>query len=123
MVDCTVDFGVEIMVVLKKFELTRSVGTEGSCGWMWGSLEGLDVLMRVPVDHAIHKGVFAILELNILGGLHLTARESDVEGDVICAFVQYIPFRDLWLWSIIFPSKPWVSLRPFVGMSMRASCS
>ena len=90
---------------------------------MWGGLEGFDVLVRVPVDHAVYKGVFAILELDVLGGLHLAAGESDVEGDVISTFVQYIPFQDLWLWSVIFPSKPWVSLWPFIGTSRRASCS
>ena len=86
-------------------------------------MERLDILVRVPVDHAVYEGVFAILELNVFGGLHLTARESDVEGDVISAFIQYIPFRDLRLWSVIFPSKPQVSLRPFIGTSRRASCS
>ena len=50
-------------------------------------MERLDVLVRVPVDHAIYEGVFAILELDILGRLHFAAGESDVEGDVVGAFV------------------------------------
>ena len=86
-------------------------------------MERLDVLVRVPVDHAVYEGVFAILEFDVLGGLHLAAGESDVEGDVISTFVQYIPFRDLRLWSVIFPSSPRVRRRPFVGTSRRASCS
>ena len=48
------------MVFLKEFELTRGVSVEGSGGWEWGGLEGLDVLMWVPIDHTIYKGVFAI---------------------------------------------------------------
>ena len=90
---------------------------------MRGGLEGLDVLMRVPINHTIDEGVFSVLELDILGGLHLAGGESDVEGNVVRAFIQYIPFRDLQLWSVIFPSKPQVNLRPFVGTSRRASCS
>ena len=86
-------------------------------------MERFDVLMGVPVDHAVDVGVFAILEFDIFGGLHFAAGESDVEGDVVRAFVQYVPFRDLQLWSVIFPSKPRVSLFPFVGTSRRASCS
>ena len=114
---------MEIVVVLEEFELTRSVGAEGSCGWVWGSLEGLDVLVRVSVDHAVYEWVFTVFELDVFGGLHVAGGESDVEGDVISTFVQYIPFRDLRLWSVIFPSKPRVSLQPFVGTSRRASCS
>ena len=123
MVDRTVDFGAEVMVVLEEFELTRGVGAEGSGGGIWGGLERLDVLMRVPVDHTINVGVFAVLEFDILGGLHLATGESDVEGDVVSALVQHVPFRDFRLWSVIFPSKPRVSLRPFVVTSRRASCS
>ena len=79
--------------------------------------------MRVSVDHTVYKGVFSVLEFDVFGGLYLTAGESDVEGDVVGAVVQYVPFRDRRLWSIIFPSKPRVSLWPFVGTSRRASCS
>ena len=86
-------------------------------------MERFDVLMRVSVDHAVYKWVFAVLKFDVLGGFHLVAGESDVEGDVISAFVQYVPFQDLQLWSVIFPSKPRVSLWPFVGASRRASCS
>ena len=119
----TVDFGTEVMVVLEKFELTRGVGAEGSCRWEWSGLERLNVLMGVPVDHAVDEGIFSILQLDILGRLHLAAGESDVEGDVVSSLVQYISFWDLRLWSVIFPSKLRVSLRPFVGTSRRASCS
>ena len=49
MVNRAVDFGTEVVVVLEKFELTRCVGAEGTGGWVWGGLERLDVLMRVPV--------------------------------------------------------------------------
>ena len=90
---------------------------------MRGGLEGFDVLMRVPVDHTVNKRVFSIFEFDIFGGLHLATGKSDVERDVVSTFVQYIPFWDLRLWSIIFPSKPRVSLQPFVGVSRRASCS
>ena len=86
-------------------------------------MERLDVLVRVSIDHAVYEGVFAVLELDIFGGLHLAVGKSDVEGDVVSALVQYIPFQDLRLWSVIFPSKPRVSLLPFVGTSRRASCS
>ena len=86
-------------------------------------MERFNVLVRVSVNHAIYKGVFTVLELDILGGFHVAIGKSNIERDIISAFVQYVPFRDLRLWSVIFPSKPRVSLRPFVGMSRRASCS
>ena len=54
---------------------------------MWGGLEGLDVLVRISVDHAVNEGVFSILKLDILGGLHLAGGEPNVEGDVVSAFV------------------------------------
>ena len=87
MVDRTVDLGAEIVVVLEKLELTRGVSAEGSCGWVWGGLEGFDLLVRVPIDHAIYKGVFAVLEFDIFGGLHFAVGESDVEGDIVSAFI------------------------------------
>ena len=86
-------------------------------------MERLDVLMRVLVDHAVNKGVFSKFEFDVFCGLRLTSWEPDVEGDVVSSFVQYVPLRDLRLWSVIFPSSCLVSLRPFVGTSRRASCS
>ena len=77
----------------------------------------------VPVDHSINEGVFAIFNLDVLGRFHLSAGESDVEGDVVSSFVQYVPLPDLRSWSIIFPSNPLVSLLPFVGWSINASSS
>ena len=118
-----VDFGAEVMVVLEEFELTRGVGVKGSGRWEWGSLEGLDILMRVPVNHTIYEGVFAILKLDVLGRFHFIAGEMDVEGDVVCAFIPCVPLWDLRSWSIIFPSKPQVSLLPFVGWSISAISS
>ena len=112
---CAVDLGAEVMVIFEELELAQGISAEGSGRWEWGGLEGLDVLMRVPVDHAVHQGVFTILELDILGRFHFAAREPDVEGDVVRTFVQCVPFRDLQLWPIILPSSPWVNLRPFVG--------
>ena len=50
-------------------------------------MERFDILMRVPIDHAVDEGVFAILELDILGGFHLATGKSDVEGDVVSSFV------------------------------------
>ena len=91
---------------------------EGSGRWEWGGLEGLDVLMRVPVDHTVYVGVFAILELDILSWLHFATGKPDVEGDIVRAFIPLVPFQDLRSWSIIFPSSPWVSLLPFVGWSI-----
>ena len=118
-----VNFRVEVMVVLKDFELTRGVSVEGSGRWEWGGLEGLDVLMRVPVDHTVYVGVFTILELDILSWLHFATGKPDVEGDIVHAFIPLVPFRDLRSWSIIFPSSPWVSLLPFVGWSIIAISS
>ena len=69
---------------------------EGSGRWDWGGLEGLNILMRVPVNHTVYQGVFAIFKFDILGRLHLTARELNVERDIICTFVQLVPLWDLW---------------------------
>ena len=110
-----INFGVEVMVVLEEFELTRGVSVEGSGRGEWGSLEGLDVLMRVPVDHPVYEGVFAVLEFDILGRLHFAAGKMDVEGDVVHTFVERVPLWDLRSWSIIFPSSPQVNLQPFIG--------
>ena len=86
MIHHAVNFGAEVMVFLKELELTRGVSAEGSGGWEWGSLEGLNVLMWIPIDHTIDKGVLAVFELDILGGLHFAAG-ADVEGDVVCTFI------------------------------------
>ena len=52
-IDGAVDFGTEVVVVLKEFELGRSVSAEGSGGGEGSCLEGLDVLMMVPIYHPI----------------------------------------------------------------------
>ena len=111
------------MVVLEEFELTRSVSAEWSRGGEGGGLEGLNVLMGVTIDHTLYQGVFAKLKLDILGGFHLTAREMNVERDIVRTVIQLVPLWDLRLWSIIFPSKPRVSLLPFVSTSSNAICS
>ena len=114
-IDGAVDFGTEVVVVLEKFELTRGVSAEGSSRRDGGGLEGFDVLMVVSVYHPVDQGVFAVFDFDILHGFHFAAGESDVEGDVVSAFVQHVPFRDFRSWSIIFPSSPRVNRRPFVG--------
>ena len=86
-------------------------------------MERLDVLMGVTIDHTLYQGVFAKLKLDILGGFHLTAREMNVERDIVRTVIQLVPLWDLRLWSIIFPSKPRVSLLPFVSTSSNAICS
>ena len=86
-------------------------------------MEGFYVLVGVSIDHAINEGVFAVFDFDVLGRLHFTARESYVEGDVVSAFVQGVPLRDLRSWAIIFPSNPLVSLLPFVGWSISANSS
>ena len=119
-VHCAVDLGAEVVVILEEFELTGGVSVKGSGRREWGSLERFDVLMRVPVDHAVYKGVFSILEFDILGRLHFATGETDVKRDVIRTFIQCVPFRDLWLWSISLPSSPQVNIWPFVSRSRRA---
>ena len=52
-VDGAVDFGTEVVVVLEEFELARSVSAEGPGGREGSRLEGLDILMVVPVYHPI----------------------------------------------------------------------
>ena len=111
------------MVVFKEFELPRSVSAERAGGWEWSGLEGLNVLMWIPVNHTIDKGVLTILELDIFGGFHLATGELDVKGDIVRTFVQLVPLRDLRSWAIIFPSSPLVGLLPFVGWSSSAICS
>ena len=54
MVDGAVNLGTKVVVILKEFELTRSVGAEGSGRWEGGCLEGFDVLMMVPVYHPVN---------------------------------------------------------------------
>ena len=78
-------------------------------------MEGLDVLVRVPIDHTVDEGVFSVLELDVFGRLHFTAGEADVEGNVVRTFIQCVPLQDFRSWSIIFPSNPLVNLWPFVG--------
>ena len=55
--------------------------------WEWGGLERLNVLMWVPINHTIDKGVLTILELDVLGRLHLATRKSNVKGDIVCTFI------------------------------------
>ena len=50
-------------------------------------MEGLNILVGVAIYHTIHKGVFAIFELDIFGQLHFTARVANVERDIVCTFV------------------------------------
>ena len=115
---CTIDFRMEVMVILKELELARGVSAEGSSGGKRGCLERLDILVGVSVYHTIDQGVFAILEFDIFCGLHFAAWETNVEGNIVCTFIQRVPFWDLQSWSIIFPSKPRVSLLPFVSWSI-----
>ena len=50
-------------------------------------MERFNILMGVPVDHAVNEGILTILEFDVLGGFHLTTRESDVKGDIVCTFI------------------------------------
>ena len=43
--------------------------------------------MVVSVYHPVDQGVFAVLDFDVLRGFHFAAGESDVEGDVVSAFV------------------------------------
>ena len=90
-----VNLRMEIVVVLKKLELARGVSAKRSGGREWGGLERFNVLMGVAVYHAVYEGVFTILHLDILGRLHFSAREADVERDVVRSFIQCVPLRDL----------------------------
>ena len=122
-VDGTVDFGTKVVVVLEDLELPQGVSAEGSGRGEGGGLERLDVLVMIPIYHSVDEGVFAELEFNIFCGFHFAARETYVEGDIVSSFVQYIPLQDFRSWSIIFPSKPLISLLPFVGWSIITSSS
>ena len=82
-----VNLRVEVVVVLEEFELTRGVSAEWSGGGEWCGLEGLNVLMRVTVNHAIYKGVFTVFELDILRRLHFAIREVDVERDIVGSLI------------------------------------
>ena len=77
-------------------------------GTICGTDEGLRRSFRI-------LGVFTVLEFDILGRLHVTTREANVKGDVVCTFIYCVPLWDLRSWSIIFPSSPQVNLWPFVG--------
>ena len=83
----TVDFGVQVMVVLKEFELTRGVSAEWACRWDRGGLEGLNVLVRVPAYHTVYQGVFSILEFDVLGWFHFPTEKADVEGNIVGPFI------------------------------------
>ena len=109
-VHCTVNFRVEVMVVLEEFELTRCVSAEGSGRWEWGGLEGFNVLVGVPIDHAVDEGVFSILEFDVFCWLHFPTGEANVEGNIVRTFVQHVPLWDLRSWSIIFPSSPCINV-------------
>ena len=118
-----IDLWVEIVVIFEELELTQGVSAERSGGREGGGLEGLNVLMGVAVYHAVYEGVFAKFKLDVLGGLQFSARETDVERDIVSSLIQCVPLWDLRSWSIILPSKPQVSLLPFVGWSSSAICS
>ena len=76
-------------------------------------MEGFDVLMRVAVDHPIDKRVFAPFDLDILGWLVRPIGQANVERDIVESLVQDEPLG--WWESVIFPSKPRVSILPCVG--------
>ena len=122
-IDGAINFGAEVVAFLKEFELGRGVSAEGSGRGEGGHLKRLDVLMVIPVNHPVDQGIFAVFNFDIFCRLHFTTGEADVEGNVVSTFVQYIPLWDFWSWSIIFPSKPLVSLLPFIGWSISASNS
>ena len=121
--DGAVDLQAEVMVVLEELGLTGGVSVEWPGRGEGGGLEGLHVLVMVTIYHAVHQRVFTVLDLDVFCWLHLATREANVEWDIVCTFVQLVPFRDLRLWSIIFPSKPWVSILPFIGWSSNAISS
>ena len=76
-------------------------------------MEGFDVLTRVAVDHPIDKRVFAPFDLDVLGRLVTPIGQTNVERDIVESFVQdeALGRRE----SVIFPSKPRVSILPCVG--------
>ena len=123
MEDGAVDLWAKVMVIFEDLELARGVSVEWAGQWERSGLEGLDILMRVPVYHAEDKRVFSVLTLDVLGRLHCTAWEMNVERDVVDPVVQLVAFRDLHSWAIIFPSSPLVSIRPFISWSSSAICS
>ena len=57
------------MLHLKEFKLRWSVGAEGASGGHGSSLERLDALMRVTIDHPIDEGILPQFNLDILGWL------------------------------------------------------
>ena len=80
-----------------------------------GGLERLDVLMRVSIYHAINERVFSVFKFDIFDRLQLATRKMNVERDIVRSLVQCVALRDLWSWSIIFPSSTRVNLQPFIG--------
>ena len=123
MEDGTVDLWAKVVVIFKDLKLAQGVSAEWAGQWERSGLEGLDILMRVPVYHAEDKQVFSVLELDVLGRLHCAAWETNVEQDVVDPVVQLVAFRDLRSWAIIFPSSPLVSIQPFVSWSSSTICS
>ena len=82
-----VNLGMKVMVILKELELARGVSAEGSSGGEGSRLERLDVLIVVPVYHAVYQWVFTIFDFDVLGWHYLPSGEANVEGDVVSAFV------------------------------------
>ena len=111
----------EVMLLLEELELGWSVSVEGTSRGHGSGLERLDVLMGITINHPIDKRIFTPYDLDVFGWLHFTSRQANVKGDIVCSFVQDKAF--CWCESIIFPSRPLVSILQCIGLIIRASCS
>ena len=75
-----VHFWMKVVVLLKELELRQSVSAEAPCRGHGVGLEGLDVLIRVAINHSIDERIFTPFDLDILGWLVAPIGQSNVEG-------------------------------------------